>query len=144
MENEQLKSSPLTEPIFDLENDEDEDDFENHADNMIFAMRTQAEFYGYPELMKMSKTFNSLDSEEKREKYLDDEVKYDVNPELEKNLGVGPNKEVLGMLFTWLSDLDQEFLVEVANLINDKNEQRTMLFEGMVYMGLAMEEDDEV
>jgi hypothetical protein len=136
LEKDKLKTTPLEENLIDLE---DEDDFESEADNMIFAMRTHAEFYSYPKLMEMSKEFNALDSEDKRADYLST-IKLDVNPELEKNLGFGPTPAILEMLFNWLSTLNQDFLVSVANLISD--EQTTMLFEGMVYMGLAMDEED--
>jgi hypothetical protein len=124
----------------DLLNFDDEDaEFENEVDNMIFAMRTCGEFYSYPKLMEMSKKYNSINDEGKKSEYLES-IPKDLNPELEKSLGFKPSVEILEMLFKWLSVLDQDFLVGVANLVKD--EKTALLFEGMVYMGLSFDEEE--
>lgn len=122
------------------ENLENEDEFDDAAENLIYSMRVHAEFYGYGKLMQMLKEY--VASEDK-EAYLD-KIDLNVNPELEKALSFGPSVSMLQMIFDWLSVLDVDFLVEVAKLVT--NEERATLFEGMIYMGIStadMEEDEE-
>lgn len=120
---------------------ENEGDFEDAAENLIYSMRIHAEFYGYDKLMQMLKEYIAS---ENKEDYLD-KIDLNVNPELEKALTFGPSVSMLQMIFDWLCVLDIDFLVEVAKLIN--TEDRATLFEGMIYMGISTEneedEDDE-
>ena len=123
--------------VNDMEND---DDFEDAAENLIYSLRVHAEFYGYGKLMQMLKEYHANKDEKDKDAYLD-KIDLCVNPELEAALTFGPSVEMLRMIFEWLSDLDIDFLVDVANLIN--NEERAALFEGMIYMGISAESDED-
>jgi hypothetical protein len=116
---------------------ESDDDFEDAAENLIYSMRVHAEFYGYGKLMEMLKEY--CESKDK-DAYLNT-IDLNVNPQLAETLTFGPSKEMLQMIFDWLSSLDVDFLVQIAKLVN--NEERAALFEGMIYMGIASEEEDE-
>ncbi len=119
----------------EIENDED---FDDAIENLIYSMRVHAEFYGYPRLMEMVKEYAASSN---KEKYIES-IDLNINPELQKELSITPSAEVMEMIFEWLSTLDVDFLVGVAKLIKD--EQTATLFEGMIYMGLSVDElEDE-
>ncbi len=115
----------------------DDEEFEDAAENLIYAIRVHAEFYGYVKLMEMVKEYSESSD---KEKYLDS-INLNVNPELEKSLTFGPSVAMLQMIFEWLGNLDIEFLLAISRLIN--NEERATLFEGMIYMAIASEQDEE-
>lgn len=116
-----------------IENEELEHD---NLDSVLFSMRIHAEFYGYTKLMEMAKAYNAAKN---KENYLNS-INLNINPELEKQLSMGPSTEMLKIIFEELSILDLDFLISVASLIT--NEERTMLFEGMIYVGLASVEEE--
>ena len=115
----------------------DDEEFEDAAENLIYAIRVHAEFYGYVKLMEMVKEYSESSD---KEKYLDS-INLNVNPELEKSLTFGPSVAMLQMIFEWLGNLDIEFLLAISRLIN--NEERATLFEGMIYMAIASEQDED-
>lgn len=120
-----------------MTNEDEMDDFNNQIDNLIFSLRTHAEFYSYPKLMEMLKTYKESHN---KEEYLS-KINLNVNPTLEESLGFGPSLSTLEMIFNALSVLDVDFLVSVANLVT--TQKRAILFEGMIYMGLSTGEEYE-
>lgn len=139
MEQEKLKGLPTEKRIFNLDDEDielDDSQLDDVLDDMIFSMQQYATLVGYPKLMEMSKEFNSKASEEEKTQYLST-IKIEVPEELKEMF---PSSDiVLEMVFNFLSTLNQDFLVNVSKLITDN--QTRMLFEGMIYMGLATEED---
>lgn len=114
-----------------------EEGFDDALENLIYSMRVHAEFYGYPKLMQMLKEYVAAKD---KDAYVDS-IDLNVNPQLKEVLTFGPSASMLKMIFEWLSVLDVDFLSGTANLIKD--EKTASLFEGMIYMGLSVSEEEE-